>query len=234
MEHLDTKKQTLSERGKKGAAATNAKKSAQAQTSDGTSTPNKTKQKETQTQFPLRRGTPRSGGGCQTTEVDKTEANWQNENHAEDNSSQSGTQTQFPLRRGTPRSGGGCQTMGVDKARNNWEKLKADALADTNFIYPLISSEKITQQQLEQWLQAFNKILAFRGEAPKSVQDYRMHFLRWFKFRDPQKEDPETFLTPEPKNKAPVVISTQSFLKTPQQIEEEQKQIQEARKRAAK
>jgi hypothetical protein len=50
-----------------------------------------------------------------------------------------------------------------------------------------------------------------------------MHFLNWFKFRDPAKEDPATFIVPEPRNKAPVIINTQTFLKTPQQVEEEEK-----------
>ena len=192
MEYLDKKRATLSERGKRGAATTNAKRSAQAKTSDGTSAAiklNKTKQK-------------------QTTEISK----------------------QTPLlKRGGDISPTGeigvVTTPGTTTAAETiWQSFKTNALADTNFTYTLVSGSNISEAQLEKWLTTFNRILTFRGEAPKSEGDYRMHFKNWFKFRDPAKEDPDKFLVPEIKNKAPVVIATNTFLKTPQQIEEEQKQ----------
>lgn len=53
-----------------------------------------------------------------------------------------------------------------------WEKHKTAALADPNFLYPIISSGKVTEARLARWLTTFNRILAFRGEAPKKSKKY--------------------------------------------------------------
>jgi hypothetical protein len=105
------------------------------------------------------------------------------------------------------------------------EDFKTKALADDmHFVYPLVSSGRVSQPQLSDWLSAFNRLLAFRGEQPKNAQDYRRHFINWFKFRDPAREDPHTFLLGN--NKSPTAITT-TFLKTPQQIEDEQNKQRE-------
>ncbi|WP_276135062.1 Lin1244/Lin1753 domain-containing protein [Polluticoccus soli] len=120
------------------------------------------------------------------------------------------------------------------KPEADWQALKQQALQDTGFTYAIISTGKLNEVQLDQWLTAFNRILTIRSEPAKSLQDYRNHFLHWFKFRDPQKEDPQTFLVPEARNKAPTIINTQTFLKTPQQIEEERAQQEQWKNRIAR
>lgn len=173
MEHLDRKRESYSERGKKSAAVKKVRKSTIVE-------------QDLNTAGPLLQLPPTN----KTNEEKKEEEN-------------SG-----PLE-------------GLSDDADVLDNYKNQALADTlHFVYPIVSTGRITEPQLGDWLTAFNRLLACRAEEPKNLQDYRRHFINWFKFRDPAREDPKTFLLGN--NKSPTVTAT--FLKTPLQIEEEQKQ----------
>lgn len=189
MQHLDKKREILSERGRKGGVAKQAKTIAQAEPGTkqacllqaNNNTEQKTKQQNT---------SPFEGGGRQLKK--------------------------------SLIAVGGCLDEESDTAKI-LDNLKSKLLTDhIHFVHPLLASGKLNEQQLADWLTAFNRLLAFRGEQPKSEADYRKHFINWFKFRDPAKEDPKTFLL---HNKSPVVIATNSFLKTPEQVEKEMRQF---------
>lgn len=172
MQHLDKKRESFSERGKKGMEAKLAKKQSLA---------------EAKLKLP------------------------QANNNTEQNKK---PQNISSLGRGVGVGPGEkCNTD--DDLEQLKEKLFTDHI---HFVHPLLASGKLNEEQLSDWLTAFNRLLAFRGEQPKSEADYRRHFINWFKFRDPAKEDPKTFLL---HNKSPVVIATNSFLKTPEQVEKE-------------
>jgi hypothetical protein len=192
MQHLDKKREVLSERGKKGAATTNAKRSAQAKPCDDTSAANNNTEQEIKQQEQKNKKTPLllQGGDRPTS----------------------------------PEGDGSGVVAAENCDADDLENLKHKLLTDhIHFVHPLLASGKLTETQLSDWLTAFNRLLSFRGEKPKNEADYRKHFINWFKFRDPAKEDPKTFLL---HNKSPVVIATNSFLKTPEQVEKEQEMRQ--------
>ena len=198
MEHLEKKREVLSARGRKGGIASQTKAKAQVEDKSSTS----------------------------QQQLNNTQAN----NNTEQNKKQQENKKTPLLFLGGDVSGGESskpETGVVDVEKTDADdealtKLKNNLLQDhIHFVHPLLASGKLTETQLSDWLTAFNRLLTFRGEKPKNEADYRRHFINWFKFRDPAKEDPKTFLL---HNKSPVVIPTNSFLKTPGQIEKEREE----------
>lgn len=82
----------------------------------------------------------------------------------------------------------------MEKEKNVFEVLRNKALADgQHFVLPYVTTGKMNKEQLGDWLAAFNRWLDFTGEQPKEERDYRRHFAAWFKYHDPQKEDPKQY-----------------------------------------
>jgi len=104
------------------------------------------------------------------------------------------------------------------------QQAKEALLKDERFLYHYLGIKQCTQDQLSDWLDTFNKKLAITGDEQKTLHDYRTHFMNWFKFRDPVKENPKTFLQSS-SNKAPTIIpAVTSYMKTAQQIMKEEEE----------
>lgn len=181
MQHLDNKRAALSERGKKGAAVSNAKR--WSKNKDGSSAQVNLSEKDL------------SQDVSYNTIPDNT---------IEKNKITTTIKQQF-----------------IDP-----QQAKEALLKDERFLYHYLGIKQCTQEQLSDWLDTFNKKLAIAGDEQKTLHDYRTHFMNWFKFRDPAKENPKTFLQSN-SNKAPTVIpAVTSYMKTPAQLIKEQEEAE--------
>jgi hypothetical protein len=193
MTFLDNKRERYSEMGKKGAATTNARRATKLKENTNTAA-TMLQPTDNETTTMSQENTTNNNNKQQiTTEEETTAITEQNENLAV-----------------------------VGGEVNILEQYRTQALDDDmHFVYPIVSAGRATKEQLGEWLIAFNRILAFRADTPATQQDYRRHFANWFKFRDPQREDPHSFAAlPAARNKAPATV--QPFLKTPEQVQAEQ------------
>lgn len=210
MKPLEEKRRIMSERGKKGAAATNAKRAAQAQQQDGTS--------ET---VPQQKATKKRKVKQNIEKKSRVEQS--KEEHTTGQSKQATAEQSASSARAVIISLDGNEPSHPHQPCT--ERLKQQALADERrFVYPYVSSGQLTQEQLTSWLDAFNRHLAFIGDEAKTEKDYRTHFAAWLKYRDLNKEKPEDYNPiPEQKSKA-TVVPVAKFMKTPDMLEEERRQ----------
>lgn len=179
---LEDKRASLSERGKKGAAVTNAKKSAQATTENGTSE--------------IKRG---EKSAEKKREENKTEEKSREEvvlHNTSNNTTPAATlhnaiATEQYVNNNTPLP------------YASLADLKERALADTIHFVPIHLRPGRIQQaaHLPLWLDAFNKWLQYGGEHVKSERDYRFHFNNWIQRQDmsknPEHYNPLTDNTPQ-------------------------------------
>ncbi len=191
MTFLDNKRERYSEMGKKGAATTNARRASKLKENLDTAAATLQEHNDQATTMPHENTT--NNNNKQITTGKETTAITQQNEISDD--------------------------AVVGGEVNILEQYRTQALDDDmHFVYPIVSAGRASKEQLGEWLTAFNRILAFRADTPATQQDYRRHFANWFKFRDPQREDPHSFAAlPAARNKAPA--SVQPFLKTPEQIQ---------------
>ncbi|MFN4247567.1 MAG: Lin1244/Lin1753 domain-containing protein [Flavipsychrobacter sp.] len=182
MQPLEEKRASLSERGKKGAAVTNAKKSAQATTENGTSE--------------IKRG-------------EKSAEKKREENRTEEKSREE-VVLHNTSNTATPAATLHNAIATEQHVNNNTplpfaslDDLKERALTDTVHFVPIhLRPGRIqTEAHLPLWLDAFNKWLRYGGEHVKSERDYRFHFNNWIQRQDmsknPEHYNPLTDNTPQ-------------------------------------
>jgi hypothetical protein len=198
MEYLEKRKAVLSERGKKGAAIKHAKLLAQAENTDDTITVLLDNE-----------------DGTSTIVLCKEQAHYTTlQNTILQNTTASTTKQETKTEAAADPLSNQTKTI--------WESHKTAALADKmKFVYPMVSSGRVTEQQLERWLSAFNRTLDFRGDPPKSYNDYRSHFNQWFKYRNTAVEDPDaiTGVAAPVHTPSPAVTNAMGYCKTPEQAQ---------------
>lgn len=156
LQPLEEKRAVLSERGKKGAKVTNAKKSAQATNVVGTSE--------------IKR--PLESAEKKTEENKTVEKSRVEDNTITTTSSPSVINLKVGNQQPLPYA--------------SLDDLKQRALADTVHFVPVhLRAGRIADAaQLPLWLDAFNKWLRYGGDHVKNERDYRLHFNNWLKMQD--------------------------------------------------
>lgn len=179
MEHMDAHKKTLSERGKKGAAVTNARKSAQVKKKNATAVAEADDTLAT--------------GAAQAKDFSAKEKKLKEK---KTNETKVEVSKEEELSNTTPTPAEVLTDINLQTPLPfaNLDDLKQRALADTVHFVPIhLRPGRIkTQEQLPMWLDAFNKWLHYGGEHVKSERDYRFHFNNWIQRQDLNK-NPEHY-----------------------------------------
>lgn len=176
MEHMDAKKEILSERGKKGGkagAVVRGKKEQQVEAL-GTTSEQQVEEMEAKESKP--------------NETKPNDSNQTKVNSVGSSSS--------PVVLGDK----------VLPERSNIYPMMYAAIQDVSFTSSYFDSNQVKDlAQLRAWLEAFNKWLSYRGETVKTEADYRTHFKNWFLKQDrtlnPARYDPIPRAIPIPAQK---------------------------------
>lgn len=73
------------------------------------------------------------------------------------------------------------------------EELLEHCMDDLDFNLQTTVVKRISEQQLRNWLMAFNKWLRYTAETEKTDTDYRKHFRNWLGHHNLQTENPLTY-----------------------------------------
>lgn len=205
MQNLDNKRKNLSERGKRGVAKRESKRQAQKTVS----------QPHAQDEVSLSQNNillKPNYAEQNITHHNKTEQSRGEENNATQQVSSSSSATFLH--------------KGKEDIPDSLVQLQQQALGDeVHFVAPYIASGVRDVETLSAWLTAFNKYLSFSGSVDKTESDYRRHFASWFKYRDPQAEDPAAYKpipAHHPRDKGRADNPTVPPYKSIQQLEQEQ------------
>lgn len=215
MEYWENRKKVLSERGKRGAAITNAKRLAQAKNSDGTPALVLDNSDGTSTLVL----NDENGTSVKVLRKESAQNNTEHNRTVQNTTEHNKTQQEE-----TPVVANASST----NTHANWNEHKTHSLADQSFAYRYLSAG-LSNQGLGCWLDAFNRMLASKPTEPKTNRDYQNHFGNWIKFHNTLTEDPAKLCLP--RAASPPAIDPLAYLKSPAEIQADLDRHYEERKK---